>query len=618
MCGIVGMVASADVVPGIVEGLRRLEYRGYDSAGVAVLDGSGALKRVRAAGKIAKLELALEKQPIAGLCGIGHTRWATHGRPTDDNAHPHASCGGDVALVHNGIIENFLELRERLREAGHELKTDTDTEVLAHLIEQHYAPCGKGGDASTLAEAVRLAVREVVGVHAVAVVSTHEPEHLVVSTNGPPALIGVSEDAAHVASDLAPILQHARDILFLEEGELAVVGRGRVELHDAAGARIEREPRHVDWNPVQAEKGGYKHFMLKEIHEQPRVLEEALVGHVRPDAGGVTLEDSGLDDERLKEVDRVLLLGCGTSYHAALIGRHLIERLARVPCDVEIGSEFRYRDPIVSERTLAVGITQSGETADTIAAMREAKERGARVLAVTNILGSLATRVGDGLIHMRAGLEIGVASTKCFTAQIVSLTLLALRMAQARGRIDEEVSFGIVEGLRRLPRLVEEALHREPAIDEIARQLVHASGFLFLGRGVLHPAALEGALKLKEISYVHAEGYPAGEMKHGPIALIDEELPVVGLCLQGPQYDKMLANVQEVKARDGILVAVVTEGDTRVASFADHVIEVPEVQELLSPVVASIPLQLLAYHVGVRRGCDVDQPRNLAKSVTVE
>ena len=618
MCGIVGMVGSSDVVPGIVDGLRRLEYRGYDSAGVAVLTEAGQLERVRAAGKIARLESVLEKTPLSGACGIGHTRWATHGRPTDDNAHPHASCKGDVALVHNGIIENFLELRERLREAGHELITDTDTEVLVHLIEQHFAPCGRGGKATSLLQAVQAATSEVVGVHAVAVVSSHAPDRIVVSTNGPPALLGLGEEGAYVASDLAPLLRHARDVIFLEEGETAIVKRDSLELFDAGGKAIEREPQHVDWNPVQAEKGGYKHFMLKEIQEQPRVLEEALVGHVRPDSGTVTLEDANLDDETLRQVDRVLLLGCGTSYHAGLIGRHLIERLARVPCDVEIASEFRYRDPIVSNRTLAVAITQSGETADTVAAMREAKERGARVLAVTNMLGSLATRVGDGTLHMRAGLEIGVASTKCFTAQIVSLTLLALRIAQARGRVDEETSFGIVEALRRLPRLVEEALHHEAHIDEIARQTAHAKGFLFLGRGLLHPVALEGALKLKEISYIHAEGYPAGEMKHGPIALIDEDLPIVGLCLEGPQYDKMLANVQEVKARDGILVAIVTEGDKRVASFADHVIEVPKVQELVAPVVASIPLQLLAYHVGVRRGCDVDQPRNLAKSVTVE
>jgi glucosamine--fructose-6-phosphate aminotransferase (isomerizing) len=618
MCGIVGIISNEDVVARVVEGLRRLEYRGYDSAGVAVITAQGALARVRSAGKIARLEAALQQTPVAGNCGIGHTRWATHGRPTDENAHPHASCRGDLALVHNGIIENYQELRKKLRERGHELRTETDTEVLVHLVEDHLAPCGRGGAALNLMDAVMAALREVRGVHAVSVIHAAEPDRIVAATNGPPAIIGLGDDSSYIASDLAPILPHARRVIFLEEGDVALVTRTSVEIHDATGARVERVPRVVELNPIEAEKGGYKHFMLKEIHEQPRTLNDSLVGHVSPGDAAVMLEDAGLDDATLCGLERVTLIGCGTSWHAGLVGKYLVESLARMPCDVEIASEYRQRDPIVGRGTMAVAITQSGETADTIAAMKEAKARGARMLTVCNVLGSMATRVADGVLHTRAGIEIGVASTKAFTAQILALTLLAVRLGQARGTLGAARSLELVEGLRSLPRLVETMLLREPLVDELARATVAHSDYLFLGRGILYPVALEGALKLKEISYVHAEGYPAGEMKHGPIALIDDKMPVVGLCLRGSTYDKMLGNLQEVKARDGILIAVVTEGDERVASFADHVIPTPPVDELLAPVVASIPLQLLAYHVAVRRGCDVDQPRNLAKSVTVE
>ena len=617
MCGIVGIVGPDDVVPGLVEGLRRLEYRGYDSAGVAVHSDT-SLERVRAAGKIARLEHELERHPVSGTCGIAHTRWATHGRPTDENAHPHASCRGDLALVHNGIIENYLELRARLKSKGHEFRTETDTEVLAHLVEDHLASCGRGGSSMSLLEAVVAALAGVKGMHALAVVARSEPDRIVVSTNGPPMLVGQGDGRAVVASDLAPILPHARLVTFLQEGDVAEVRADGMTVVDARGERVERAPRVVDWNPVEAEKGGYKHFMLKEIHEQPRTIEESLAGHVHPDTSEVTLPEAGLDDATLRSLDRIVLLGCGTAYHAAMVGKHLVEALARVPCDVDVASEFRYRDPILVGKTLTVAVTQSGETADTIAAMREAKAKGSRVLTACNVLGSLATRVADGTLHTRAGLEIGVASTKAFTAQVVALTLLALRIAQARGCLGRDRSEELVAGLRMLPRLVEALLHQEAKVEEIARATHDASNYLFLGRGILHPIALEGALKLKEISYIHAEGYPAGEMKHGPIALVDEHLPVVALCLRSATYDKMAASAQEVKARDGILIAVVTEGDDRVASFADHVLEVPLVEELLSPIVAVLPLQLLAYQVGVRRGCDVDQPRNLAKSVTVE
>ncbi|MEM7246201.1 MAG: glutamine--fructose-6-phosphate transaminase (isomerizing) [Acidobacteriota bacterium] len=618
MCGIVGMVGREDVVAEVVAGLQALEYRGYDSAGVAVVESGEEIRRVRAAGKLKRLVQELQQQPLSGTCAIGHTRWATHGRPTDDNAHPHVSSSGEVALVHNGIIENFLELRERLAKAGHEIRTDTDTEVLAHLIEHHLERAGHGGKGSSLLEAVQAALKEVVGVHSLAVVSRSEPDTIVASTNGPPNLIGIGDDGLRmVASDLAPIVRHARRVHFLEEGETALVRGEDVEIHGSNG-RVEREPRVVDMNPVQAEKGGYKHFMLKEMHEQPRVLEEVLVGRLQPGTGEVNLDDTGLPHEILENCERVLVLACGTSLHAGMVARHLIERLAGIPCQVEIASEFRYAEPVVPKNTLALAITQSGETADTIAAMREAAERGAKLLVNCNVLGSAATRIADGTLHMRAGLEIGVASTKCFTAELACLTLLAMKLGQVHGRLSAERSAELAEGLRSLPRLVEEVLSHGDAIDAIARDTMKADNYLFLGRGLLHPIALEGALKLKEISYIHAEGYAAGEMKHGPIALIDENMPIVGLCLESPTRDKVMANLQEAKAREGRLLAVVTEGDERLTEFADHVIELPPVDEMLAPVVASIPLQFLAYHVGVRRGCDVDQPRNLAKSVTVE
>ena len=618
MCGIVGIVGREDVVPELVEGLKRLEYRGYDSAGVAVITADAALERVRSAGKIARLQAALSSTPVRGRLGIAHTRWATHGRPTDENAHPHASCAGDVALVHNGIIENYLELRASLAAKGHRLQTETDTEVLVHLVEEHLAACGRGGSATSLLDAVRAALADVRGIHALAVISRHEPETLVLSTNGPPLIAGLADGYAVAASDLTPILSHARRVVFLQEGDAAEVRSASIRIVDASGADVIRPERLLEMNPVEAEKAGYKHFMLKEIHEQPRVVEDSLLGHVHPGEARVVLDDTNLDDEYLRSVDRVLMLGCGTSWHAGLIGRHLIETLARVPCDVEVASEFRYRAPILAPRTLAIAITQSGETADTIAAMKEAKALGARVIAACNVLGSLATRLADGTLHTRAGIEIGVASTKAYTAQIVAFTLLALRIGQARGTLPAARALEVLEGLRQLPRLIEGQLAREKECEELARSLEGFDHCLYIGRGILHPVALEGALKLKEISYVHAEGYPAGEMKHGTIALIDARMPVVGLCPRSATYEKMLSNVQEVKARDGILVAIVTEGDTQVASFADHVVSVPDVDELLLPIVVSIPLQMLAYHVAVRRGCDVDQPRNLAKSVTVE
>jgi glucosamine--fructose-6-phosphate aminotransferase (isomerizing) len=613
MCGIVGYVGTRDAVPVIIEGLRKLEYRGYDSAGVAVVK-NGVLKRRRAAGKLKNLEESLKQDPLVGDYGLGHTRWATHGRPTEENAHPHQDTAGNIVVVHNGIIENYLPLKTRLQAAGHVFVTQTDTEVVAHLVSHHY----KG----SLEEALLKAVAELQGIYALVLLHKDEPQTLVGARLGPPLVVGLGNGEHFLASDIPALLPYTRDFLFLEDGEVVTIRPGSATIKNASGAVVSRAPQRIAWDPVQAEKGGYRHFMLKEIHEQPRAMRDSLLGRIGLEEGGVHLEELGEAAERLKNVRRVVLLACGTSWHAGLIGKFLLEQVAGIPAEVDYGSEFRYRTPIVDSDTLAVAISQSGETADTLAAFREAKRKGALPIGICNVQGSMLTREAAGSLLTHAGPEIGVASTKAFTAQLTALALLALHLGRLRGTLSAEACRRHLEGLARVPHLMEQTLALEGPIDEIARTLTQARDFLYLGRGINYPIAHEWALKLKEISYVHAEGYPAGEMKHGPIALIDENLPVVALCPHGHVYEKMVSNVQEVKARGGRVIAVVSAGDEQVRSVLDpardNVIEVPRTDDLWSPFLMVLPLQLLAYAVAVRAGRDVDQPRNLAKSVTVE
>jgi glucosamine--fructose-6-phosphate aminotransferase (isomerizing) len=613
MCGIVGYVGYRDAVPVILEGLRLLEYRGYDSAGVAVVK-DGVLERRRSAGKLHNLTDSLRAAPLSGAFGLGHTRWATHGRPNEENAHPHVDCGGRIVVVHNGIIENYLALKSRLAAAGHRFVTQTDTEVVAHLVESHYE--------GSLEAAVRAAVGELVGIFALVFLHRDEPQTLVAARLGPPLVVGVAEGERFVASDVPALLPYTRDFLFLGDGEVVTVTPSATRIVTADGALVTRETERINWDPVQAEKGGYRHFMLKEIHEQPRAVRDTLLGRVGLEDGEVHLEELAPAAAALVAAERVVLLACGTSWHAALVGKFLLEQLAAVPTEVDYGSEFRYRAPLVTAGTLAIAISQSGETADTLAALREAKRRGAATLAVCNVQGSMLTREAAATLLTHAGPEIGVASTKAFTAQLVALMLLALHLGRLRGTLSVERCRLLLEGLTRMPQLMEQALGSvDASADAIARRLSSATDFLYLGRGIHYPIALEGALKLKEISYVHAEGYPAGEMKHGPIALIDEHMPVVALCPPGVVYEKMLSNVQEVKARGGRVIAVVAQTDTelaRILDSSDALLEVPACEEVLAPLLVVLPLQLLAYHLAVRAGRDVDQPRNLAKSVTVE
>jgi glucosamine--fructose-6-phosphate aminotransferase (isomerizing) len=613
MCGIVGYVGPRDAVPVILEGLRRLEYRGYDSAGVAVVQ-DGQLLRRRSVGKLGNLVESLKSEPLAGAYGLGHTRWATHGRPSEENAHPHADCTGCLVVVHNGIIENYLALKSRLAAAGHRFVTQTDTEVVAHLVESHYR--------GSLEEAVRATLAELEGIYAFVFLHKDEPQTLVAARMGPPMVVGLGEGERFLASDIPALLPYTRDFLFLDDGEVVTVTPGHTRIVDAAGVALERRPQRISWDAVQAEKGGYRHFMLKEIHEQPRAVRDTLLGRIGLEQGAVHLEELGPAAAGLREAQRVVLLACGTSWHAALVGKFLLEQLAGVPTEVDYGSEFRYRTPLIGPGTLAVAISQSGETADTLAAFREAKRRGALPVGICNVQGSMLTREAAGTLLTHAGPEIGVASTKAFTAQLVALSLLALHLGRLRGTLSAEDGRAHLGNLARIPSLMEQALAGEGAVENLSRSLGSAQDFLYLGRGVHYPIALEGALKLKEISYIHAEGYPAGEMKHGPIALIDESLPVVALCPKGRVYDKMLSNVQEVKARGGRVVAVAFAGDEELRRVLeperDSVLEVPACDELWSPMLMVLPLQLLAYHVAVRAGRDVDQPRNLAKSVTVE
>jgi len=618
MCGIVGYIGNRKAVPIILDGLRRLEYRGYDSAGIAVLNGDNHLSVRRASGKLRNLEEAIRINPLDGPYGIGHTRWATHGRPTEENAHPHRDCTGDIVVVHNGIVENYLQLKHQLQLEGHKFCTETDTEVIAHLVEKYYE--------GTLEEAVRKTVKDLSGVFALGVIASSDPNKIVAARSGPPVVIGLGDGEYFVASDVPAILSHTRDMFFLNDGDLAVLTPEGVHLTDFNGKAVKRQVTHIVWDPIMAEKGGYKHFMLKEIFEQPRAVRDTVLGRVGQESGRIFLDEMDINPKAFREFQSVKIIACGTSWHAALAGKFMIEKLARIPVEVDYGSEFRYRDPIVSKDTLTVVISQSGETADTLAAQREAKQKGSKTLAICNVVGSMITREAAGTLMTHAGPEIGVASTKAFTSQLTALFVLAMYIGQMREILSSVDSLKLVQELVRVPGKLETILGRTGIYEELEKKLFRATDFLFLGRGIHFPIALEGALKLKEISYIHAEGYPAGEMKHGPNALIDENLPVVVLATRDPEseesrlrYEKTLSNIQEVKARNGIVIAVVCEGDEHeVAKIADYLIPIPSTSELLLPILEIVPLQLLAYHIAVRLGCDVDQPRNLAKSVTVE
>ena len=610
MCGIVGYTGPRQAAQLLLDGLKRLEYRGYDSAGLALVR-DGQIEVHKAPGKISVLEQELGSRPPLGTTGIAHTRWATHGAPNVVNAHPHTDCGGTVALVHNGIIENAGALRTALSKRGHVFRSETDTEVLAHLIEEMLA---KG---VSLVEAVAGALHQVEGTYGIAAVSTREPDTIVAARLGSPLLVAIGSGENFVASDASAVLAHTRSVVYLDEGEIAVVRPGDYRILDLDAVEKEKAVTQVDWDLATIERGGYAHFMLKEIMEQPESLRNTLRGRLLEEEGTARLGGLNLSDEQLLQVNRIVLTACGTSWHAALIGEYMMEELARIPTEVEYASEFRYRNPIVDEHTLVVGISQSGETADTLAALREAKRRGARTLGLVNVVGSTIAREVDGGIYLHAGPEIGVASTKAFTSQIAALALLTLAMGRLRA-LSILQGREVVRALRRLPDLVAQVLAKAPEVERIGERVMRANNVLYLGRGYNFPVALEGALKLKEISYVHAEGYPAAEMKHGPIALIDDLMPVVFVAPKDAVYQKILSNVEEVRARGGRVIAVVTEGDTGVAKLADQKIEVPETLDLLTPVLTVLPLQLLAYYIAVRRGCNVDQPRNLAKSVTVE
>ncbi len=609
MCGIVGYIGKQEASPIIIDGLRRLEYRGYDSAGICTLNGGEAQIR-RAEGKLINLENILQQQPAQGSCGIGHTRWATHGRPSEINAHPHKSSG--VVVVHNGIIENYLKLKERLEAQGHNFSSETDTEIIAHLVDHHLRQCGD------FEKAVRLALAEVEGAYAVAILCQDEPNKLIAAKLGSPLVIGQGVGEYFVASDIPAMLSHTREMIFLEDGEMVIFTLEQMRITDLEGTPLVKESKTITWSPLMAEKGGYKHFMLKEIYEQPRALADTIAGRLKGDEGDIYLEDLNFSDEQLQQLDKIFIIACGTSWHAGLVAKFYIEKLARIPVEIDIASEFRYRDPIVGENSLTVLISQSGETADTLAGLREAKGKGGKTLCVCNMVDSSIARESDGVIYTHAGPEIGVASTKAFTTQLVALYLLALKLGRARGRLTTDDCRSCVEELVALPRQLEESLELDGQIEAIARDFMNARDFLYLGRGNQYPIALEGALKLKEISYIHAEGYPAGEMKHGPIALIDENLPVVVVVPRNATFDKVVSNMEEVRARGGQVIAVVSGEEPQLKGKADALIQVPETNDDLMPILTSVPMQLLAYHIAVLKGTDVDQPRNLAKSVTVE
>ncbi len=609
MCGIVGYIGPENATDILLEGLRRLEYRGYDSAGIAVIR-RGEINIRRSVGKIVNLDEAIRDAPLEGSTGVGHTRWATHGKPSEENAHPHRDCTGKLVVVHNGIIENYRTLRQELAGAGHTMASETDTEVIVHLVESHF----KGN----LEEAVRQTIRQLEGVYALAVMHADEPDTLVAARSGPPLVIGLGDGEMFIASDIPAVLHHTRQFVYLEDGQIASVTADNIRLTDLDGAEVAIDPVTVPWDPILAEKGGYKHFMHKEIHEQPQALADTLRGRYFEDGGKIALDDIDLDDAFLNGLERCFIVACGTSWHAGLVGQFLLEELAGIPTSVDYGSEFRYRNPIIGDRTLSIAISQSGETADTLAAVRECREKGASILSICNVVGSMITRESDAVLYTHAGPEIGVASTKAFTTQIVCLILLAVYLGRRRGFLDAGRAQEIMDSLYTLPHHVERIIEEEAAIEELGSLYYHHTDFLYLGRGIHYPIALEGALKLKEISYIHAEGYPAGEMKHGPIALIDENMPVLFLATRDHVYEKVISNMEEVKARSGKVIAVADHDDEDLKENADHLIRIPTTDPLITPILATIPLQLFAYHVAVLKGTDVDQPRNLAKSVTVE
>ena len=613
MCGIVGYIGPKDPVEVLVEGLRRLEYRGYDSAGVAIVNGNGQMGIRRAPGKLRDLEKVLVQNPVSGRYGVGHTRWATHGRPTEENAHPHRDCSGRLVVIHNGIIENYLDLKHGLQAQGHTFVTETDTEVVAHALEQEMQEHGVG-----LEQAFRAVLPRLRGIYALVAISVDAPDTLVAARLGPPLVVGIGKGETFIASDIPAILHHTKDVVFMDDHEIVIAGPEGVRFVHLDGRTLEKEPQRIPWDPIMAEKGGYRHFMLKEIHEQPRAVRDTLLGRVSLESTEIHLEEMEIPDETLRNVARAQIVACGTSWHAGHVGKFLIEQLAKIPTEVDYASEFRYRQPLVDGECLPIFISQSGETADTLAALREAKAKGATSLAICNVRGSMLTREAAGTIYTHAGPEIGVASTKAFTSQITALVLLAIKLGRARGTLTEGDAADLIRDLYHIPVQMERYLSDVSSLEEIAKTFYESGDFLYLGRGVNFPIALEGALKLKEISYIHAEGYPAGEMKHGPIALIDEHMPVVALCPRDAVYEKMLANVEEVKARAGIVLAVTDEDDPDLVEKADVIMRVPKTRELLAPLLLVLPLQLLAYHIALLRGCDVDQPRNLAKSVTVE
>jgi len=617
MCGIVGYVGSKPVVPLIINGLRKLEYRGYDSAGLAVVS-EGEVSVRRTPGKLSNLVRSLEQQPLSGNYGIGHTRWATHGKPTEENAHPHRDCTGKVVVVHNGIIENYIELKAELRQQGHRFATETDTEIIAHLIESLLP--GK-----SFAEATRAALGRLRGSYAVCMLYSECPDTIVTARSGPPLILGIGENELLVASDVPALLEHTREMYFMKDGEMAILSPDGLHVQDLEGHEISATTQEVQWSPEMAEKGGYSHFMLKEIFEQPRCLQETIAGRISLDTGRVQLEEANLTEDILKEINRIHIVACGTSWHAGLVGKFLIEELTRIPVEIDYGSEFRYRNPLVDAHSLVIAISQSGETADTLAAVREAKAKKARILSICNVVGSMLSRESHGTLYIRSGPEIGVASTKAFTCQLMVLLLVALHLSQQRNLVNKEQRLSLVSDIIKLPESMEWLLSQSDNYKKIAQDIYRHNNALYIGRGIHYPIALEGALKLKEISYIHAEGYPAGEMKHGPNALIDQNLPVVGLAARDSRdpksvlrYEKMLSNIEEVRAREGILIALASEDDDRIQEIVEHVIPIPQTSDYLLPVLMSVPLQLLAYHIALLRGCDVDQPRNLAKSVTVE
>ncbi|MFB3850629.1 MAG: glutamine--fructose-6-phosphate transaminase (isomerizing) [Acidobacteriota bacterium] len=608
MCGIVGYIGPKSPLEILLEGLKKLEYRGYDSAGIAIID-KDKLFTERSAGKIINLEEKIAVKNISGDYGLGHTRWATHGRPTEENAHPHTDCKKEIVVVHNGILENYTELKQQLEKRGHIFKTETDTEVVAHLLEE---------EKDDLLAAMRNVCKKLKGIYAFAAASLRNTGKIVAARMGPPIVIGLGENENFVASDIPAILHHTRNIIYLDDGEVAEVTEKKVLITDFDGKIKSKFPQRITWNPIQAEKAGFKHFMEKEIVEQPRALRDTLVGRLSVERGSVYLEELSDLEDKIKECEAVHFVACGTSLHASLCGRYIVEEVAKTPCFVDYASEFRYRDPLLSEKDLTIFVSQSGETADTLAALREAKSKNAKTLAICNVVGSMLTREADGTIFTHAGPEIGVASTKAFTTQLIAIILFALRLSEIKNTTSKEQRSRYIESLMQIPKLAEETLKLEKDIEKIAKSYSRFNNFLYLGRGIHYPIALEGALKLKEISYIHAEGYPAGEMKHGPIALIDENLPVVALAMKDKVYDKVVSNLEEVKARDGKVISLTQKKEEKLQKVSDVVIEIPETETIMQGILSVIPLQLLAYHIAILRGCDVDQPRNLAKSVTVE